>query len=115
MELLFTISKRFQNTMIVIDALDECAVHLDSRLNRSVSIDSFRGLPELRLLITSRDLPEIAESLQGVVKLPIQPHDNDIMSYIESRIKDKSPLNHCITSELESDIKKTIKEKYSEM
>jgi hypothetical protein len=53
--------------------------------------------------------------LQGAVELPIHPHASDIMSYVESRIKDNGPFHYCITPELEKEIINTVKDKYSNM
>jgi hypothetical protein len=113
--LLLKIAKQFQKILIVVDALDECAVHLNSHPNRSVFIKSLCSVPNLKLLVTSRNLPEIENLLEEAAELPIQPYNDDIVSYVESRILDEPLLNYNITLELEDQIFDAVAERYSKM
>lgn len=114
--LLTSIVKQFNKTIVVIDALDECAVDINGFRNRNEFIEALSAVPKLKLFITSRDLQAIRELLSQASKLPIQSDQDDIKSYINWRIQ-KSDKFHRYTNQKQSlrDEIVDIVEKYSNM
>lgn len=115
--LLRLITKRFNKTVVLVDALDECAIHINNLPNRIDFIEALRSLPKLKLFITSRDLPAIRESLLGATELQICSDPNDVMSYVNWRIKVSPRLTAFIKKQpsLREEIISTVEKKYSNM
>ena len=84
--------RQFDQVYILVDALDESAPY-DQRSRPLNAINRMREwqLPELHLLVTSRDDPEIRESLNPAeherVELKNAGVDADIETFIEGRLK----------------------------
>jgi hypothetical protein len=115
--LLRLITKRFDKTIVLVDALDECAIHINNLPNRVDFVEALRSLPNLKLFITSRDLPAIREFLLGATELQICSDPNDIMSYVNWRIKVSARLTAFIKKQplLREEIVSTVEKKYSNM
>ena len=79
------IAKFYSSAFIVLDALDE-GPEDEGIQNNLVSNLRNLGGATVRLLVTSRDLPQIARLMAGVPRLPIQAQDDDIGKYIETRL-----------------------------
>ena len=80
--------KKFERTIIIIDALDEMRTE---ELCKQL-IDELRSLtPPIHLLVTSRSevrLPIVSDNL---IEIDIRPRKDDVILFIESRLQD-SPL-----------------------
>jgi hypothetical protein len=75
----------YSRMYIVIDALDEC-VHDDRRelLSKLRNLQSKTGL---RLMATSRFIPDIIEEFNGLPKLEVRADDADVKRYVVGQIK----------------------------
>ncbi|KAG0642019.1 hypothetical protein HOY80DRAFT_1038049 [Tuber brumale] len=102
---LFQTVSTLQNTIICIDALDECS--LGDRLKLLSSLGHIlRGSPRTRLFLTGRShiRSEIEEQLGGVVTIvSITTGKGDIIRYLRSRL-DEDPAPDAMNSGLEADI-----------
>lgn len=73
---------------IIIDALDEC-----SKNTRSFLLKYFETLPSnVRLLVTTRHVDEIARAFHACSRIEIRANDDDLRKYISSRIAGNSRL-----------------------
>ena len=81
----------YSKVFIVIDALDECPKDNGTRLNLLKTLRSLVGT--VNLMVTSRDLSSIAREFQGMKRLEIRAHDQDVRRYIEGRIA-RAPRQH---------------------
>ena len=105
-----------RHTFICIDALDECVpghqVKLLSSLNQIL-----KESPTTRIFVTGRPhiQVEIGKRLPGrVTSVPITPRQDDIISYLRSRL-DEDTISDAMDSSLEADILKKIPKEISEM
>lgn len=112
-----------EKTVLVLDALDECADTDTKGVNREWLINSLLKLG-VQLLVTSRDMPVIGtlfEKAPDFDRLTISPASQDIKSYIKWRIYDTkygSPNLRDLLKENQSlleEITQVVVEKYSEM
>ena len=84
MELLRLAVRSYSKVLVIIDALDECN---EDDGTRKALISELRKLqPQLSLLVTSRDIPNLQRQLQDAARLEILASDDDIRHYIEERI-----------------------------
>jgi hypothetical protein len=112
--LLFSITKRFEETIVIIDALDECADRVGGFPNRELLLDELSKLPKLKLLVTSRDRPSNSRLVKGVKELEIKPSPVEIEAYTRFRLRgSKAELDD--DSEWENVIVNTIHRDYSNM
>jgi hypothetical protein len=70
---------------IVVDALDECECQ-ETRVNLLRTLRSFTSTGTVQLMVTSRELPSIAQEFQGIQRLDIRASDQDLEKYLEGRI-----------------------------
>jgi ankyrin repeat domain-containing protein 50 len=82
--------RHFSKVFIVIDALDECSE--ESRIREHFLAEVWKLLPQVRLLVTSRHIPDIKRKFKGGARLEIRASDEDIKRYLESRIESQNPL-----------------------
>ena len=71
---------------ILVDAMDECSVNDHTREELLTTLQRLLGMPNVRLMITSRPVASIEAHLQGMAYLEIRAADEDIRKYIENRI-----------------------------
>lgn len=74
----------YSKVFIVVDALDECECH-ETRANLVSKLRSLTSAGTVRI-VTSRDLPSIAQDFQGIKRLDIHPSHHDLTRYLEGRI-----------------------------
>jgi hypothetical protein len=100
--------RHFLKAFIVIDALDECSE--ESRIREHFLAEVQKLLPAVRLLVTSRHMPDIERKSEGAARLEICASDGDVKLYLESRIKSQHPLADYVETDptLRSDILTTI-------
>jgi hypothetical protein len=90
-DLLTSIVRELDRTVVIVDALDECAEHDDKRsLNRAIFVKALLDL-SFQLFITSRNLEAIFSLLEHATRLDIRSHYEDIKLYVDWRIRN-SPL-----------------------
>ncbi|CZR59486.1 uncharacterized protein PAC_09378 [Phialocephala subalpina] len=90
-DLLTSIVHELDRTVVVVDALDECAELDDKRcLNRESFVKALLGL-SFQLFITSRNLESIRSLLDHATRVDIRSRYEDIKLYVDWRIRN-SPL-----------------------
>ena len=123
LSLLSHIVGSLNRSVVIIDALDECAEVDLNGCNRELLIKKLLKLG-VQLLVTSRDLPIIKALFNEAPRfenIQISPDLRDIESYIHWKIYDEaygSPKLHDLIQEhpsLLTDITTVVKEKYSQM
>ncbi|MCJ1245363.1 hypothetical protein MMC30_002567 [Trapelia coarctata] len=92
-EILRGIAKCFDNTMLVIDALDESDVRRDEVLDILSNIDDGHPDNNFKILLVSRDEYDIRERLSDYTPVPISARTSDIRLYVaaelEKRIRER--------------------------
>ncbi|CCF44198.1 vegetative incompatibility protein HET-E-1, partial [Colletotrichum higginsianum] len=94
LECLRQIVGMFGDVHIILDALDESP---DPKFRRSMlgTLRRMRAWPGLHLLVTSRDLPDISESLKATQEQTIAMMENvdeDIAAFVTERLRDDEEL-----------------------
>ncbi|KAJ7576491.1 ankyrin repeat-containing domain protein [Mycena floridula] len=84
----------YSRVYLVVDALDECSV--DIRDDFTSTIRSLTESGHLSVLITSRDIPTIAQEFTNETRFDVRAHDDDVLSYIRYRIRRESRLKTMI-------------------
>ena len=100
---------------ICIDALDECASKHRLKLFESLR-EIVRVSSNVRIFLTGRPHieDEVMKCFGEVVRIPINPTQDDITSYLEMRL-DHDPNPYAMDDELRADIMRVTLEKISEM
>jgi hypothetical protein len=75
----------YSKVFIVVDALDECESQ-EVRTTLLKTLRSFATARNVPLMVTSRDLPSIAQEFEGTARLDIRARDQDLEKYLEGRI-----------------------------
>lgn len=106
--LLFTECIRFERTFIVIDALDEFSESEDAHECFLQAI--LNSVPNLRLLVTSREIATIANELGNPPRLEISATPTDVENYVLDGCRTSLRLKkHCHDDpSLQEDILDTI-------
>jgi hypothetical protein len=73
--------RRYSKVFVVVDALDEC---VDDE-TRTALLTTLKDLP-VNLFVTSRHALMIEEKFDGIKRLDIRAHDDDVRRYVEKRI-----------------------------
>ncbi|KAL8800854.1 MAG: hypothetical protein Q9182_004874 [Xanthomendoza sp. 2 TL-2023] len=100
----------FGKVFILIDALDECPDHDGTRASL---LSKLHALPaSTKLMVTSRDLPSIANLFKDDLRLDVRAREEDIKLFIESQMEQRRELNDLLENrdDLRSMIVKTIVE-----
>lgn len=108
--LLRSVLSTFSRTFIIIDALDECSTENDTK---TLLLEEIRNLqPDISLLVTSRPMENLQDELTVSASLQIGADDQDISSYISSRIQKEHRLKLHVLSDpnLQNIIVQTIVE-----
>jgi hypothetical protein len=74
----------YSKVFIVVDALDECPEDNGTQANLLKALRSLTG--SVNLMVTSRDLPSIAQHFRATKHLDIRANNQDLRKYIESRV-----------------------------
>jgi hypothetical protein len=83
---LFSVLAELSTTYIVVDALDECSVDGGTRSQLLEHLRALQHKTDLRLLITSRHIPDIVEKFKKNPRIEIRAHDGDIRSFIAGQL-----------------------------
>jgi hypothetical protein len=75
---------KYSKAFLVADALDECPEENGIRVRMLAALRSLAG--NFNLMVTSRNLPIIAQDFRGTKCIEIRAKDEDIKKYITSRI-----------------------------
>ncbi|KAJ7572901.1 hypothetical protein C8J56DRAFT_805942, partial [Mycena floridula] len=78
----------YSHVYLVVDALDECSEEARDLFTSRTPWQGLRALSEtVHLLITSRDIPWIAQAFRDEPRIQIQAHMDDLRTYIKGRTK----------------------------
>ena len=109
-DLIIRLTKEFQETFIVIDALDECDKRSRDRL-----LDALKSIMEetphrVKVFVTSRDDDDIVLHLKGVPNVYIRSSDNssDIETFIVAEIERCISKNKLLRGSVEPRLKQRI-------
>jgi hypothetical protein len=81
---------KYLKVFVVLDALDE---YSESDGTRKLFLTEIRRLiPNISLLVTSRDIANIELEFQNAARLEIRANDEDVRSYLKSRIEGQPQL-----------------------
>ncbi|KAH3995573.1 hypothetical protein HBI56_146120 [Parastagonospora nodorum] len=106
LETLQTSSAQLTRFYIVIDALDECAVENGTRRQLSACLAQMRNSTDVRLMVTSRHIPDIVQEFRDALKIEIRARDEDIKPFIQGQL-DRLP--RCVQHDPE--LQRMIQEK----
>jgi hypothetical protein len=76
----------YSRVYIVIDALDECRNDDGTRRVLFSEIRHLQSLCDIRLMATSRFIPDIEQEFKGASKLEIRASDEDVGRYFDSQM-----------------------------
>lgn len=88
----------FSSVYIVIDALDECSADDGTRSQLLSHVRELRGAKNLRVLITSRHLPDIVQEFSEIPRVEIRAHEEDVKLFVAGEIH---RLPRCIQRDAE--------------
>ena len=100
----------FRETYIVIDALDECSE--ENGIRGEFIACLLNCLPNIRLLVTSRQIPTIGACLKPHFRLDVRADDGEIMSFIEAQIDRQTQLASILGND--SEMKEAVVESVAE-
>jgi hypothetical protein len=76
----------YSSVYIVIDALDECTDRKDTRNQLLSRLRSLQSNADLRILVTSRDIPDIVKKFESEPTLKVQAHKADIKRFLKAQM-----------------------------
>jgi hypothetical protein len=76
----------YSRVYIVVDALDECLDHDSTRKQLLAKLHDLQGKIDLRLMTTSRFIPDIVEELKGMPMLEVRASDADMKQFVAGQI-----------------------------
>lgn len=87
--LFISASQKFAKVFIVIDGLDECPKGVQATILSILHQLSPCGTPPVKLLVTSRELDIISNTLKGILRVRISTESisADISSYVDDAVK----------------------------
>ena len=90
LRLLLNVTRMFSKAFVLIDALDECSEHDGTR---DSLLKALREIgPHVHILITSRLVPVRADQFGDASQLEIRARDEDVATYVKSRIATSAKL-----------------------
>jgi hypothetical protein len=87
--ILAAISKASSVMYVVLDGLDECQYL--PKLARHLSTLRHSGM---KILITSRDLPDVRKYLEGCPQIDVRPDRDDILRYVNWRLREDGEVEY---------------------
>ncbi|KAF1973756.1 ankyrin [Bimuria novae-zelandiae CBS 107.79] len=76
----------FSKVYVVIDALDKCTNQDSTRSQLLKFCRDFREQTDLRLIVTSRDIPDIADEFKRIPQLEVHASNADVRQYIGGKL-----------------------------
>lgn len=80
------ICSKYAGVYLVVDALDECSNQDSTRSRLIKRLRDLQAKKNVRLLFTSRPIPEIVEEFRSNPMLEIRANEEDVRRYIEGQI-----------------------------
>jgi hypothetical protein len=92
-EALRSLVKEYGRVYIIVDALDECGTSGGARSKLLKQLMDLKENSDVNLFMTSRDMPDIEEKLQGdIITLKIRASEEDVGCFLDSRLNSLSEL-----------------------
>ena len=101
-------AKSYSTIYIIADALDECSGD-DTRRKLLSKLFSIQKIADLRLLFTSRIIPDIVYEFQEHPRLEVRASDSDVRKFVSGQMLN---LPRCV--QRDSELQTLIEEKISE-
>ncbi|KAL7266228.1 hypothetical protein RUND412_011235, partial [Rhizina undulata] len=107
-KLIQQLSKAFEQTVIVVDALDEC--NKESRYKLLVALKKLCSTEGLKIFLTSRNDDDIRLELENESEVFIQPSDNsgDIKIFVEREVEKYISTKKLLSGNVPLELKQTI-------
>ncbi|KFY89741.1 hypothetical protein V500_05530 [Pseudogymnoascus sp. VKM F-4518 (FW-2643)] len=99
--------KSFSTVYIVVDALDECSDEHRTPLRLLEKLRDLQNEGDIRLMVTSRFIPDIQEVFKSAPKLEVRASPQDVTKFVKGQIP---RLNKCVQrdNELQGEIEEQI-------
>lgn len=81
-----TTLKSFSTTFIVVDALDECSDERGTPLQLLAELRDLQIEGDLRLMATSRFIPDIVEEFKSTSRLEVRANPEDVAKFVKGQI-----------------------------
>ncbi|KAJ6192456.1 ankyrin repeat domain-containing protein [Bipolaris maydis] len=97
----------YQSVYIVVDALDEC--HEDTRCQFLAKLRDLQAIHDIRLMVTSRFMPDIKDALSRGPSLEVQASREDVKRFVAGQMHTLSPyIQH------DTELQKAVQEKIAD-
>ncbi|KAH6619563.1 ankyrin repeat-containing domain protein [Chaetomium sp. MPI-SDFR-AT-0129] len=83
------VSKARRGLFIVLDASDECPY-----LTKLTRLLSTLKAPGMKILLTSRNIPDMAKLLSSYSQIEVRPDHNDILHYVDWRLRESEEVEY---------------------
>jgi hypothetical protein len=71
---------------IVVDALDECSVEDGTRHELLAHLDRLQSGANIRLMVTSRHLPDILERYRTALRIEVRAQNQDVKHFLAGQL-----------------------------
>jgi Cdc6-like AAA superfamily ATPase len=88
----------FPIVYIVIDALDECPSGDGTRRQLLAQLRELQAYTDLRLMVTTRHIPEIIDEFRDAANIEVRAHDGDVTQFVAGQMH---RLPRCIQRDVE--------------
>lgn len=85
--------KSFSTVYIVVDALDECSDEHKTPLRLVERLRDLQNDGDIRLMVTSRFIPDIEEQFKSAPKLEVRASPEDVAEFVKGQIP---RLHRCV-------------------
>jgi hypothetical protein len=100
---------RYPTAYIVIDALDECRDTDGARRQFLTRLQDLQAGRDVRLMVTSRFIPEIEDRFKGALRLEVRASREDVVRFVAGQI-DRLPSFIKVRPELQALVQEKIVE-----
>lgn len=99
--------KHFSTAYIVVDALDECSDEYNTPLRLLEKLRDLQNTEGIRLMVTSRFIPDIVGEFRSAPKLEVRASPQDVTKFVKGQIP---RLNKCVQrdNELQLEIEEQL-------
>lgn len=77
---------KYSRVRIVVDALDECTDQEGARSRLLAKLRELQHGSNIRLMVTSRFIPDIEQEFRSALKLEVRASDEDVWRYVAGQI-----------------------------
>jgi Cdc6-like AAA superfamily ATPase len=102
-----SVATLYSTLFIIVDALDECQTTDGCRAKVITELFNLQAKANIKLLATSRFIPEIVEMFKDSIQLEIRANDQDVQKYLHSHIS-QLPRFVTYSVELQEEVKAKV-------